>query len=89
MRCRSALLDRLAMTVFAVIVPELTGDAEDQGKSGGDKEQAGRGSETVDGLKRKPFPVHCRTISEPGNSVIVDALVCASASGSSASAGSR
>ena len=89
MRCRSALLDRLAMTVFAVIVPELTGDAEDQGKSGGDKEQAGRGGETVDGLKRKPFPVHCRTISEPGNSVIVDALVCASASGSSASAGSR
>jgi hypothetical protein len=51
------------------------GDAEDQGKSGGDEKQAGSRGETVDGLKRKPFPVHCRTISEPGNSVIVDALV--------------
>ena len=51
------------------------GDAEDQGKSGGDEEQAGRRGQTVDGLKRKPFPVHGRTISEPANSVIVDALV--------------
>ena len=31
------------------------GDAEDQGKSGGDKKQAGRRGQTVDGLKRKPF----------------------------------
>ena len=33
-------------------------DAEDQGKPGRDEEQAGRGGQTIEGLKGEAFPVH-------------------------------
>ena len=70
-------------------MPELTGDAEDQGKSGGDKEQAGRGGETVDEPETQALPSSLPDDIRARQQRDVDALVCAAASGSSTSASSR
>ena len=37
-------------------------DAEDERKPGRDKEQAGRRGQAVEGLERKAFQIHSRTI---------------------------
>jgi hypothetical protein len=40
-------------------------DAEDQGKPGGDEEQAGRRSETIERLKGNAFQIHPRPPLQP------------------------